>query len=247
MGVGVAGGYGVFDHLRDGMEKTDDQKLAEANRWVMDEYLKTSRLSKDKIERLHDGPAKGASQALVVITEFSDFECPFCSRVAPDMMKIVSHPFYGEKVKVVFRQNPLDQACNPRLNRPFHKHACTGARVALCAGEQHKFWEMHDQLFANARRLAPKHMAEHGKAVDINTKELRDCVESGRPDKQIKADIELAKEVGVRGTPTIFINGRLVRGAVPYDKLLAAVNYELRELGVKIPVVEPVIEEAPAP
>jgi protein-disulfide isomerase len=81
--------------------------------------------------------AKGGAEPLVTIIEFSEFQCPFCSRVLPTMKKI--HETYGDKVKVVFKHNPL----------PFHKDATPASKAALAAGEQGKFWEMHDLLFAN--------------------------------------------------------------------------------------------------
>ncbi len=229
--VAVVAGTALVHQLGQGLKKTDAEHLAEAEAWVLEEFSRTPSLTPAQIKRLHGtGHAKGAEgdKALVTIAEFSDFECPFCSRVAPDLMKIIEDPLYKGKVRVVFHHNPLDMACNKRLSKPFHQHACQAAKVAICAEEQGQFWPMHDRLFENQRALGPEHAEEHARALSLNVKELTDCVASGRPDAVIQADVALAKDLDVKGTPTLFINGRLVRGAVPFWKMKAALDHELR-------------------
>ncbi len=93
-------------------------------------------------------PMKGSKDALVTIVQFSDFQCPFCSRVEPTISKVMDE--YKGKVRVVWRNLPL----------PFHPNAMPAAIAARAAGEQGKFWEMHDKIFANQRQHGPRDVRE---------------------------------------------------------------------------------------
>ncbi len=225
LSVGV--GWWASDTIGAQLEMSPGERTAEGQAWLKTDYLTVDPLSGEDRKSLEEGSSKGPDDAPVVLVEFSDFECPFCSKVVPSVDKLLKE--YEGKIKVVFRQNPLDMACNPRLNKKFHQHACAAAEAALCAQEQGKFWPMHDQLFANQRALKADDLVAHAKAIGLDVNEFKACVASDRADKAIKWDITNAKRFGVRGTPTLFLNGRKLRGAVPYHKLKAAVEYELEQ------------------
>jgi protein-disulfide isomerase len=155
-------------------------------------------------------PVKGNTKdPLVTIVEFSDFQCPFCSRVNPTIDKIMEN--YGDHVRVVFKQNPL----------PFHKQAPAASEAALAANEQGKFWEMHDLLFENQKQFKTQDMTELttklAQQLGLNTAKFKKALESGKYKAKIKADQQLAGKVGARGTPNFFVNGVQVVGAKPYS------------------------------
>lgn len=158
---------------------------------------------------------KGAADAWVTIIEVSDFQCPFCSRVAPTLGKIADQ--YGDDVRLVFKHNAL----------PFHERAKPAARAAECAGEQGKFWPMHDQLFANQRQLEDGDLERYAGGVGVDLGSWKSCYSSGKYDAKIAADQRLASNFGARGTPAFFINGRFLSGAQPFERFAVLIDTEL--------------------
>jgi len=141
-------------------------------------------------------PFKGPAGARVAIIEFSDYQCPFCGKYDKETFpKLVKDYVDTGKVKYVFRDMPLD----------FHKNAFKPAEAAHCAGEQGRFWEMHDRLFANQTNLTPEDLVKHAAALQLNTSLFQQCLESARFANDIKKDIAAAGDVGVSGTPSFLI------------------------------------------
>ena len=155
-------------------------------------------------------PFKGPKDAKVTIVEFSDFECPYCSRGKETMDQVLAA--YPKDVKVVFKHLPL----------PFHKNAKPAARASMAAHEQGKFWEMHDKLFQNQRSLNDESYVRFAQEIGLDVNKFKDDYASGKYDKQIQADADLAAKNGIQGTPGFYVNGVQVRGArpVPYFKAL---------------------------
>jgi protein-disulfide isomerase len=164
-----------------------------------------------------DDPVKGEkTNFLVTIVEFSDFQCPFCTRVNPTLKEI--HEKYGDKVRVIFKQNPLD----------FHKSAEPAARAALAAGEQGKFWEMHDLLFANQARLAePEIYTELANQLGLNVKKFEEAFNGEKTKRYVQEDLALGAKVGARGTPNFFINGVQLVGAQPFPAFEAEIKKQI--------------------
>jgi protein-disulfide isomerase len=160
---------------------------------------------------------KGGAEPLVTIIEFSEFQCPFCSRVNPTMKKI--HETYGDKVRVVFKHNPL----------PFHKDAKPASKAALAAGEQGKFWEMHDVLFANQRKLKAADLEKYAAQIGLDVAKFKADMKNSAYDKTIAADQALAARFGARGTPGFFINGRNLRGAQPFPSFKKIIDEEIKK------------------
>ncbi|MCA9636429.1 MAG: thioredoxin domain-containing protein [Myxococcales bacterium] len=187
------------------------------------EYTEKKGLSADGIYRvpLGDSPVRGNKAAPVTIVAFTDFECPYCARGHETLEKIRER--YGDKVRVVFKHLPL----------PFHSHAYVAARAALAAGEQGKFWEYHDRLFA-ASSLDEDTLLGIAKALRLDRKKIEEAMGSTRYDAQISADIELAREIGVRGTPAYFVNGRAISGAVGELEFRMIVQEELERAQAKL-------------
>ncbi|MCB9030619.1 MAG: thioredoxin domain-containing protein [Deltaproteobacteria bacterium] len=150
-------------------------------------------------------PVKGKSDAKITIIEFSDFECPFCSRGMSTMEEVMKA--YPNDVKVVFKNLPL----------PFHKNAEPAAKAALAAGKQGKFWEMHDKLFANQKSLSDAFYEKTAKEIGLDVAKFKKDLSDPAIQKQIDEDKELAKQHGISGTPGFFVNGVAVKGAYPFD------------------------------
>ena len=166
-------------------------------------------------------PFKGGKKAAVTIIEFSDFECPFCSRVNPTMKQI--EDAYGDKVRVVFKQNPLS----------FHKNAPLAAEATLAAHEQGKFWQMHDALFANQKALTRPDLDKYAQEIGLNMDKFKAALDTNKFKPQVEADMAVAKELGATGTPSFFVNGRKLRGAQPFESFKKLIDEALATKGGK--------------
>jgi protein-disulfide isomerase len=167
---------------------------------------------------LGESPLRGDPKAPVAIAVFSDFQCPYCSTVPPVLSRLLSeHP---GKVNVVFKHNPL----------PNHLQAFSAHKAAQAAGEQGKFWEMHDVLFANQDRLDPESLTEYARLLSLNVEQFQEAMESAEVLDAIAADRREARRVGVQAVPSFFVNGRLLAGSKPYEVLEDLVEDELRRL-----------------
>ncbi|MEE2758259.1 MAG: thioredoxin domain-containing protein [Myxococcota bacterium] len=161
--------------------------------------------------------SKGPEDALVTILEFSEFQCPFCSRVNPTIKKI--NETYKDKVRVIFKHNPL----------PFHKDAPLAAQAANAAGKQGKFWEMHDVLFKNMKKLKPENIDEYAKEIGLDMTKFAADLNSPENKKAVAADQALARQFGARGTPNFFINGRNLVGAQPFSAFKTIIDEEIKK------------------
>lgn len=162
-------------------------------------------------------PFTGASDAKVTIVEFSDFQCPFCSKGADIMNEIKKK--YGKKVKIAFKNYPL----------PFHTHAKDAAHAGLCVNEQKPelFWKLHDLMFADQTKLAREDLKASVKKIGGNSEEFDQCMSSNKFMAAIEADIEQGKDLGVQSTPTFFVNGQLINGAHPLEVFAEIIDTEL--------------------
>jgi len=173
-----------------------------------------------KVEVAATGPSKGPDNAPVTIVAFSDFECPFCSRVNPTIDEVMKT--YDGKVKLVFRDYPL----------PFHAHAPKAAEAGHCAEEQGKFWEMHDVLFANQKALEPADLKKHaGSIAGMDQAKFDACLDTGKYADAVKKNMEAGEEAGVQGTPAFFVNGTLLSGALPVEEFKKVIDQELAAAG----------------
>jgi protein-disulfide isomerase len=162
-----------------------------------------------------DEPTKGAPGATVEIVEYSDFECPFCSRANATVQKVLAD--YQGKVRLVFRDFPL----------PFHQNAQVAAEAGQCAHEQGKFWEMHDKMFANQRALTAEALKQYATELSLDTTKFNACLDGQRFKDSVMSDHQGGSQMGVSGTPAFFINGRFLSGAQPYEAFTAIINEEL--------------------
>jgi protein-disulfide isomerase len=168
-------------------------------------------------------PVRGNPKAPVTVVEFSDFQCPFCVRARPTVAKV--RETYGDKVRWVFRHFPLD----------FHAQAEKAGEAAACAGEQGRFWEMHDRLWASNSKLQVADLKAHAAALGLDARSFDQCLDSGREAALVGRDAEAGQSYGVSGTPAFFVNGRPLVGAQPFDAFAQVIDDELQRQGVAPP------------
>lgn len=162
-------------------------------------------------------PVRGPANAPVSIVEFSDYQCPFCARSEPIIAEALKA--YPDKVNFVYKHFPLVS---------IHKEAMGAARAAVAAQKQGKAWEMHDKLFQNARELSPEKYLALAREIGLDAEKFEKDMNSPETTAQIQEDMALASKVGVAGTPTIFVGGKLLENRsveglkAMIDALLAA-------------------------
>ena len=161
------------------------------------------------------GFARGPASAPVTIVMFSDYECPYCSRGVQSVDAVRAK--YGDKVRVVYRDYPLG----------FHKSAIPAAVAARCAGEQSKFWEMHDLLYANQQNLDPVSIEGHADKLSLDKAKFTACIQDPKHREAIQSDLNAGGLLGVDGTPAFFINGIKLGGAQPPEAFAAIIDREL--------------------
>jgi protein-disulfide isomerase len=166
---------------------------------------------------LGKAPVKGPANAPVTIVAWSDFECPFCSRVVPTLKALEEE--YKGKIKVAFKHQPL----------PFHPNAKPAAAASMAAHEQGKFWEYHDKLFANQRALDRASLEKYAQELNLDMAKFKAALDSGKYNEMIEADSAEGSRVGANGTPTFFINGRTLVGAQPIEAFKRVIDEELKK------------------
>lgn len=177
--------------------------------------------SKPKMEVAVDttgAPQWGKDDAPVTLVEFSDFQCPFCSRGAETVIELKKK--YGEKkLKVVFMQFPL----------PMHQNALPAAELSECIRDQgvDKFWKFHDIAFKNQDKLDGPSLLKYAKQSGADDKKVDACFKAGTHKDAVKKSMEYGEKIGVRSTPTFFVNGQMVAGALPVDSFSEMIDEEI--------------------
>lgn len=168
---------------------------------------------------INGAPVRGNDEAPITIVEFSDFECIFCKQAQSTLNSLLNT--YGDQVKLVFKHFPLGDV---------HKYAVTSALASMCAYEQNKFWEYHDSLFENSNDSGSLHPTllktianEHG----LNMEQFHDCLDRKKYLEAVKQDYEEGFMYNVTGTPTFFINGRMLQGNQDIEEFKRVIEEEL--------------------
>jgi protein-disulfide isomerase len=177
-----------------------------------------------------DGSAfKGNKDAKVTVVEFTDYQCPFCSRYTRDTFPEIEKEYIKTgKIKYVLREFPLES---------IHPLAFKAAEGAQCAGEQGKYWEMHDRLFADQKLIGVKDLPKHAEALGLDGAKFQSCLDSGKHSKTIRKDMADGQLAGATGTPTFFVgetqpNGSMkvvstLKGAQPFFPFKVAIDKAL--------------------
>jgi len=172
--------------VREGMARTQVEGL----------YKERFDASSAKTISLEGSPSRGPDGAPVTVVEFADFECPFCQRIAPQLDALWQKR--QTSVRFVYKFMPL----------AMHPHGESAARAAIAAQAQGKFWEMHDKLFANGEHLDEADILAYARAIGLDLDRFRADLQSAATKARLDADRRLGDALNVKGTPTIFINGR---------------------------------------
>jgi protein-disulfide isomerase len=165
-----------------------------------------------------DDPFIGSPNAEVHIVEFADFQCPFSKKAKPIVADIIKT--YGDKIHFIYRDFPLQ-------NHPYSQKA---AEAAECAQDQGKFWELHNKIFDNQKDLTDKDLKKYAFEVGMpDMVKFNKCFDSGKYEQEVKNDYSVAEKAGARGTPTFFINGEIIHGAVTKEELVGMIEKYLKK------------------
>lgn len=157
---------------------------------------------------------EGPANAQVSLVEFADYECPYCQKVAPDVKRLTAD--FGGKVSFAFKDFPL----------PMHARAEKAAEAARCASKQKRFWEFHDELF-RSKELDVDQLKAQAKALNLDSEQFDKCLDSGEEAAEVGRDKEEGNRLGINGTPSFFINGHFMSGALDYATLRQAIEQQL--------------------
>ncbi len=155
----------------------------------------------------------GPEKAPITLVEFSDFQCPFCKRGALIVNSLMNR--YKDVLRVEFRNYPLDSACNPNMKSSMHPAACEAARVVYCAGQQGKFKPVYETIFDRQESIRPGVLSSWAVESGVDAGQLESCLASDATRDALRTDIEVGDRLGIKSTPTFFINGHKVEGAFP--------------------------------
>jgi len=161
-------------------------------------------------------PVIGPANAKITLVEFSDFQCPYCGKAIHQLEAVMKA--YPTQVKLIFKQYPLDS----------HPQAPISAAAALAAHRQGKFWPMHDALFANRPRLSRKTIMELAEGLGLDMKRFTADLDSPEIKKAVERDMTDGDNVGVDGTPTIFINGQRYNGSLELGAIKPVLDGKLK-------------------
>lgn len=208
------------EHINDQMNERIRQYLeVELKKEAIDKWI-AEKTQKEPVEiylrkpvrptfdvQVGNAPVKGGKNAKVTIIEFSDYQCPFCAKGASIMEEVAKK--YGNKVKIAYKNFPL----------PFHQQARPASMAALCAGDQSeaKFWDMYKRMFEDQQNLSRSGLEDKAKAIGLNVDKFKECMAEEKFAAQIDSDMREGQELGVKSTPTFFVNGIMVTGAQPIE------------------------------
>ena len=203
---------------------TVESKKAAVDNWIAAKTKKTPveiYLHKPTLPTFEvnvgDAPFKGGADAKVTVVEFSDFQCPFCSKGAQVLTALEKK--YGNKIKIAFKHYPL----------PFHAQARIAAEASMCANEQDPklFWKMHDAMFVDQSKLDKDNLIATAKKVGLKEADFKTCLDSGKFKTRVDADVAQGASLGIKSTPTFFINGKLISGAQPLEVFTEIIDEDL--------------------
>lgn len=222
-----------FEARKDQMgdKKFDDvkaqiEKLLEQNRRMGAQNAMMSKLRADAKIKINlepprvtvevgDGPFIGPKDAKVTIVEFTDYQCPFCSRVRGTINELLTT--YKDKIRYTLKDFPLS----------FHQFAKKAHEAALCAGDQDKYWDYNKFLWENQTALDIKDLKEYAKKAKLDTGKFDKCLDSGKHTADVEKNFNYGQSLGVTGTPSFFVNGIMMSGAKPLEEFKQIIDTEL--------------------
>jgi len=189
--------------------------MNELRREAVDDVVVTLEPPRQAIEVLAEDPVRGPETAPIEIVEFSDFDCPYCQRATNTIARILDE--YGDQIRFVYKDYPL----------PSHPNAFKAAEAGNCANDQGEFWPFHDRLFESQGALDVASLKTYASELGLEAEAFTACLDSGRHASRVERDLEIGSGYGVSSTPTLFVNGRAVVGAMPYESFVEIIQEEL--------------------
>jgi len=174
-------------------------------------------LEAPRVQFAAGGPSLGPAAAKVTIVEFSDYQCPYCRQAEPIVQQVLRE--YPGQVRLVFRHFPLEA---------IHPLARGASEAAHCAAEQGNFWQFHERLFAARQGLEAPSLLRYAEGAGLDLGDFRACLAARRGAAQVDADLAEGRRAGVNSTPTFFVNGRRLQGALPIAEFRRIIEAELR-------------------
>ncbi len=168
-------------------------------------------------------PVKGPAKAPVTLVEFSDFQCPYCKRAEPTVAQLITD--YGDKLRFAYRDYPLS----------FHPRAMPASIAAHCAQDQGKWWDFHNNLMKEQGDLSDDDLKKRAGALGLDVNAFTACYDAKKPQDMIQAAFDDGMSLGVTGTPTFFVNGRMMVGAKPLEEFRDVIDEELTRAGITPP------------
>jgi len=189
-----------------------------------------AHLAKQQIRAVeaNNRPVMGSDDGAVTVVEFSDFLCPYCAK-ASKYLKLAESGNH-DTARFIFRHYPLDTSCNSGVSSNIHPGACLLAEGSVCANEQNRFWEYHDIAFETKGKISQSVVMDIASNIGLDLSAFKNCLNSGRGLKVVKEDINAAMRAGVKSTPTLFINGRGLRGVPKPWMLNEILQYSKKNL-----------------
>jgi protein-disulfide isomerase len=178
-------------------------------------------------------PSRGPADAPITLIEYTDYQCPYCGRAQETIAAILKR--YDGLVRHVFKHLPL----------PMHQQARPAAEASMCAGDQGKFWEIHDWMFANRASINRDAILAQAAELGLDVEKLTQCLDEKVHSAEVDQDMNEARGFGINGTPGFVVNGRIISGAQPLEAFTSIINEELTRAGIDIPP-EPPAEEPQA-
>src|SRR3989338_3913724 len=201
------------DQLSEFTELRADAQLPESRKIP----VSPARLDQGAIDE-DDDPALGGKEAPVALISFGSYQCPYSKAFYLEILPRLQAEYVDKgKVRFVFRDFPL----------PKHKNSKPAAEASECADEQGKFWDFHGGLFLNQKRLGPELYVELAQQSGLDLARFKECIDSGKYRQEVEIDHDYGIKIGVTGTPTAFINGKIFAGMEPYEKFKALIDEEL--------------------
>ena len=237
----LSGGENSHEQKVDFLLSQDGKTLAKLTRLDLTKDIYTERMSKIDVS---GRPVRGNPNAKVTLVNYDDLQCPFCSRMHTTLMQEIL-PVYGDRIKIVYKDFPLSM-------HPWAIHSANDANC-LAAENWNSFWQFADYVHANQKAINGTQDVQKSKAeldriaLDLgqkngaNMNRLQACIKE-QPDKQLKASMAEGEALGLNATPTMYINGQKLEGAVDPDEVRAILNAQLLAAGVQPPA-----QQVPAP
>jgi protein-disulfide isomerase len=174
------------------------------------------KLEAPRVQVSSTGPSLGPDDAPITIVEFSDYQCPFCSRAEPLIQQVLAK--YPDSVRLVYRHFPLDS---------IHPNARPASIAAVCAEEQNQFWAFHEKVFANQRALGAENLIRFAEELELDLEAFNLCRAGDAAAARVAADVAAGEAAGTTGTPAFYVNGIKLSGARPLEAFVEVIEREL--------------------